>query len=128
MAASETTHDKSRNGTKSAAAIRPAPLHWRIKLYELEEEGSWIDKGTGFVHCKIISEMGGPVIVIRSEENDGVIFFQSKVHEEDVYEIQGGICDDSEVDVCTFNVYVVQTTLSCGENPMRTTGRELITH
>ena len=78
---------KGRNG---GAAIRPAPLHWRIKLYELEDEGSWIDKGTGFVHCKVVGELGGPALVIRSEENDGVIFFQSKVQEDDVYEIQGG--------------------------------------
>jgi len=77
---------KGRNG---GAAIRPAPLHWRIKLYELEDEGSWIDKGTGFVHCKVVGELGGPALVIRSEENDGVIFFQSKVQEDDVYEIQG---------------------------------------
>lgn len=82
--------ENNRKVTKSAADIRPAPLHWRIKLYELEDEGSWIDKGTGFVHCKVISGMGGPVIVIRSEENDGVIFFQSKVQYDDVYEIQGG--------------------------------------
>lgn len=74
----------------STAAIRPAPQHWRIKLYELEEQGAWIDKGTGFVHVKVITELGGPALVIRSEENDGVIFFQSKVQTDDVYEIQGG--------------------------------------
>lgn len=75
---------------RTAAAIRPAPQHWRIKLYELEEQGAWIDKGTGFVHVKVVSELGGPALVIRSEENDGVIFFQSKVQTDDVYEIQGG--------------------------------------
>lgn len=75
---------------RTSAAIRPAPQHWRIKLYELEEQGAWIDKGTGFVHVKVVSELGGPALVIRSEENDGVIFFQSKVQTDDVYEIQGG--------------------------------------
>ena len=74
----------------SPTEFRPAPQHWRIKLYELEEQGAWIDKGTGFVHVKVVSEFGGPALVIRSEENDGVIFFQSKVITDDVYEIQGG--------------------------------------
>eukprot|EP01032_Pedospumella_encystans_P018134 gene18134-20651_t len=73
----------------SPTEFRPAPQHWRIKLYELEEQGAWIDKGTGFVHVKVVSEFGGPALVIRSEENDGVIFFQSKVITDDVYEIQG---------------------------------------
>ncbi len=91
MATSSTATSKSRSAAASAAAaIRPAPLHWRIKLYELEDEGSWIDKGTGFVHCKVVTDLGWPSLVIRSEENDGVIFFQSKVQPEDVYEIQGG--------------------------------------
>ena len=74
----------------SPQEFRPAPQHWRIKLYELEEEGAWIDKGTGFVHVKYVTELGCPALVIRSEENDGVIFFQSKVNTEDIYEIQGG--------------------------------------
>lgn len=74
----------------SGKGIRPAPQHWRIKLYELEEQGAWIDKGTGFVHCKVVSELGGPALVIRSEENDGVIFFKSKIYTDDVYEVQGG--------------------------------------
>lgn len=75
---------------RSPTEFRPAPQHWRIKLYELEEQGAWIDKGTGFVHVKVVNELGGPALVIRSEENDGVIFFQSKVITDDVYEIQGG--------------------------------------
>ena len=74
----------------SGKGIRPAPQHWRIKLYELEEQGAWIDKGTGFVHCKVVNELGGPALVIRSEENDGVIFFKSKIYTDDVYEVQGG--------------------------------------
>ena len=25
---------------------------WRVKLYQLETEGTWLDQGTGFVSCK----------------------------------------------------------------------------
>lgn len=88
---SSATAALGRSRGSVAAAIRPAPLHWRIKLYELEDQGAWIDKGTGFVHCKVVNELGGPALVIRSEENDGVIFFQSKIQTDDVYEIQGGM-------------------------------------
>ena len=70
--------------------MRPPASEWRIKLYELEEQGAWIDKGTGFVQCKVVPTVGGPALVIRNEANDGEVFFQSKIQVDDVYEIQGG--------------------------------------
>ena len=62
---------------------------WRIKLYELETTGAWLDKGTGYVTCKQIEELGGPALQIVSEDAPGLVFFRSKIQSEDVYELQG---------------------------------------
>jgi hypothetical protein len=94
------TEDSMTTPIISKTMVRPAPHHWRIKLYELEEQGAWIDKGTGFVNSKVVAELGGPALVIRSEENDGVIFFQSKIQVDDVYEVQGGELLDVVVVLC----------------------------
>ena len=43
------------NGMKTGdivPSLHIADKSWRIKLYELDSQGTWIDKGTGFVRCE----------------------------------------------------------------------------
>ena len=68
---------------------QPPGSGWRVKLYQLETEGSWLDQGTGFVECKFISEIRAPALIVKNEDNDEVLL-QSKIQCEDIYERQGG--------------------------------------
>lgn len=62
---------------------------WRVKLYQLESEGSWLDQGTGFVECKYIPNIQAPALIVQNED-DGMLLLQAKIQCEDIYERQGG--------------------------------------
>jgi hypothetical protein len=92
---------------------------WRVKLYELESLGGWLDRGVGHVtvdlvpqtpsgllpHCHSSSGSGSgsgnpslptvtthaPALCIVSEET-GEFLLQSKIQCDDLYEKQGGEC------------------------------------
>ncbi|CAN0052713.1 unnamed protein product, partial [Choristocarpus tenellus] len=51
---------------------------WRVKLYQLNEEGQWDDRGTGHISCRFVESLGGTALVVLSEEN-GKELLQSKV-------------------------------------------------
>ncbi|CAM9804549.1 unnamed protein product, partial [Discosporangium mesarthrocarpum] len=61
---------------------------WRVKLYQLNEEGQWDDRGTGHISCRFVESIGGTALVVLSEQN-GRELLQSKVVDEDVYQRQG---------------------------------------
>lgn len=63
---------------------------WRVKLYELESTGNWIDLGVGYVIVQIVTELGGPALCIASELEIGKYILVSKIQSEDLYEKQGG--------------------------------------
>ncbi len=79
------------NETTHIEQVSKAQQGWRVKLYELEPEGAWVDKGTGFVICCILPSLGCPALVVTSEESDDKILLQSKIQSEDNYEQQGGV-------------------------------------
>ena len=63
---------------------------WRVKLYELETTGNWIDLGVGYVVVQIVTELGGPALCIVSEQEKDKYILVSKIQSEDLYEKQGG--------------------------------------
>ena len=62
---------------------------YRVKLYELEHSGSWVDRGVGHVTVMMVTELQGPALCILSEET-GTFLLQSKIQSDDLYERQGG--------------------------------------
>eukprot|EP01033_Poteriospumella_lacustris_P009683 gene9683-6929_t len=62
---------------------------WRVKLYELESTGNWIDLGVGHVQVQNVTELGGPALCIASEAERGKYILVSKIQSEDLYEKQG---------------------------------------
>jgi hypothetical protein len=66
---------------------------WRVKLYELENTGNWIDLGVGYVAVQVVTEMGGPALCITSEAEEGKYILVSKIQSENLYEKQGGTFD-----------------------------------
>lgn len=64
------------------------PTSCRVKLYQLESEGIWLDQGTGFVACSSFQAAEGPCMAI-CREDDGTVMLQSRIVLDDVYERQG---------------------------------------
>ena len=76
-----------------------APAHtsvvgngWRVKLYELEADGAWVDKGTGYVACRILPRLGCPGLMVTNEENPNEMLLKSRIRFDENYELQGGTC------------------------------------
>ncbi|KAJ3107197.1 Platinum sensitivity protein [Phlyctochytrium planicorne] len=59
----------------------------RVKVYELSNEGQWIDKGTGQVSHQYVEIKDAVCIVVRSED-DGAVLLNSKIRKEDIYHRQ----------------------------------------
>ncbi|CAD7701559.1 unnamed protein product [Ostreobium quekettii] len=43
----------------------------RVKVYKLDREGSWSEKGTGYASVEFLSQCEAPGLVVVSEEGDG---------------------------------------------------------
>eukprot|EP00612_Vaucheria_litorea_P005847 CAMPEP_0171466924 /NCGR_PEP_ID=MMETSP0945-20130129/9613_1 /TAXON_ID=109269 /ORGANISM="Vaucheria litorea, Strain CCMP2940" /LENGTH=892 /DNA_ID=CAMNT_0011995239 /DNA_START=408 /DNA_END=3086 /DNA_ORIENTATION=- len=61
---------------------------WRVKLYQLNIEGQWDDKGTGYICCKRLESLGEMGLHVINEV-DSTDLLQSKLLEDDVYQRQG---------------------------------------
>jgi protein phosphatase-4 regulatory subunit 3 len=59
----------------------------RVKVYQLDEEGKWQDKGTGHVTCTYVEQKGTLCLVVKSEE-DSSILLESKIYNDDIYQRQ----------------------------------------
>ena len=79
----ESGGDSAGGGNAAAATAVPG---WRVKLYQLEPEGAWLDKGTGCASCRVME--GGPKIFVTTEDGTGVVL-DSKIRSDDIYERQG---------------------------------------
>lgn len=62
---------------------------WRVKLYELEHTGMWVDHGIGYATIEMDSELNGPALCVISESEPGKYLMKSKIQSEDLYERQG---------------------------------------
>lgn len=84
-------HNSNTNTT-----VKPKIPSRRVKLYHLNDEGKWDDKGTGHVACITPSDKGDitnvhhdeAYLVMRSEDDDRTLL-ESRVSDDDVYQLQG---------------------------------------
>lgn len=53
-------------------------MGWRVKLYQLNDDGQWDDQGTGHISCRVVESLGGTALVVLAED-DGRELMQSKV-------------------------------------------------
>mmetsp|Transcript_31052 Transcript_31052/g.41037 ORF Transcript_31052/g.41037 Transcript_31052/m.41037 type:complete len:785 (-) Transcript_31052:262-2616(-) len=60
---------------------------WRVKLYQLNEQGQWDDRGTGHICCTYVENLGNSLVIL-SEDNQQELM-KSKILDEDVYQRQG---------------------------------------
>ena len=59
----------------------------RVKLYELNAERQWDDKGTGHVSSTYVERLKGISLVVRSEQ-DGSLLLESKIQSDTAYQKQ----------------------------------------
>jgi len=59
----------------------------RVKLYELNAERQWDDKGTGHVSSTYVEKLKGMSLVVRSEQ-DGSLLLESKIQSDTAYQKQ----------------------------------------
>lgn len=90
------TLNDSQDSNGLASTSETTEHGWRVKLYELESSGSWIDRGVGHVRVDLLPAVQPqathshvPSLCIISEEN-GSYLLQSKIQSDDLYEKQGG--------------------------------------
>lgn len=68
-------------------------MGWRVKLYQLNDEGQWDDQGTGHISCRVVESLGGTALVVLAED-DGRELMQSKVGCPDCALVNRGIRSD----------------------------------
>ena len=82
---------------------RRRPPHkngWRVKLYRLNTDGSWDDRGTGRIVCHyntqpkpnasdISQVLGEPTLVMKSEQDPQTVLLRSKILLREAYQRQG---------------------------------------
>ncbi|CAF1223023.1 unnamed protein product, partial [Rotaria sordida] len=72
----------------SSSSIRPSNNRTRVKLYTLNEERQWDDRGTGFVTCLSPIAPNTSYSIIVKSEMDGSILLESKIHVHTNYQKQ----------------------------------------
>jgi hypothetical protein len=68
---------------------------YRVKLYQLEADGAWVDIGTGNLICSYVEELKAPALILTSEDDPQHVLLMSKIQLDDIYERQGGKLMDS---------------------------------
>jgi protein phosphatase-4 regulatory subunit 3 len=64
---------------------------WRARLYQLDAQGQWADRGTGHVKVAFLASLGGPALHVVCETT-GKDLLQSRILEaRDAYFKQGDI-------------------------------------
>ncbi|XP_067007225.2 serine/threonine-protein phosphatase 4 regulatory subunit 3-like [Anabrus simplex] len=59
----------------------------RVKLYALNADRQWVDRGTGYVTSSYVDRLKGVSIQVRAEA-DGTLLLESKIHPDTAYQKQ----------------------------------------
>lgn len=59
----------------------------RVKLYALNADRQWDDRGTGHVSSSYVDRLKGISLLVRAE-SDGTVLLESKIHPDTAYQKQ----------------------------------------
>jgi len=81
-----------------------ASVRRRVKVYQLDDNVQWEDKGTGHVDCVFLEKHDGMSLIVRSEREPDNLLLESKIFMDDVYQLQADTLivwndPDSDVDL-----------------------------
>jgi len=65
-----------------------ASVRRRVKVYQLDENVQWEDKGTGHVDCVFVEKNDGMSLIVRSEREPESLLLESKIFMDDIYQMQ----------------------------------------
>ncbi|PRP84443.1 hypothetical protein PROFUN_08028 [Planoprotostelium fungivorum] len=74
----------------------------RVKVYQLDDNVQWEDKGTGHVECVFMEKNDGMSLIVRSEKEPDNLLLESKIFMEDIYQMQADsliVWNDPESDM-----------------------------
>jgi len=74
----------------------------RVKVYQLDDNVQWEDKGTGHVDCVFMEKNDGMSLIVRSEKDPDSLLLESKIFMDDIYQMQADtliVWNDPESDV-----------------------------
>jgi len=80
--------EETKSSSSSSSSSSMSTSRWRVKMYHLNEDGQWSDKGTGFCSCSFVDAFGEFAICIESEDPDQYNT-QYRLSDEDIYQRQG---------------------------------------
>lgn len=63
----------------------------RVKLYALNADRQWDDRGTGHVSSTYVDRLKGTSLLVRAE-SDGTVLLESKIQPDTAYQKQQVIC------------------------------------
>jgi len=70
------------------ASAAPNPK-FRVKVYELNDDGEWSDKGTGHVQFQIVQSVEAAYMFVHSEVDSSLLLETKVIMEDDAYQRQG---------------------------------------
>ena len=76
-------------GVGAAEDSSPPMAGWRVKLYNLDDDGQWADQGTGHVCCTYLDRLGGAALVVVDEDDPDTALLEVRVVQDDIYTRQG---------------------------------------
>ncbi|TPX43303.1 hypothetical protein SeMB42_g04766 [Synchytrium endobioticum] len=80
-------HATTSSSSTSTTAMDDSAKHFRVKVYELSDQGEWVDKGTGQVETTWIDAKDGVCLLVRSEDI-GAVTLNSKIRKDPIYQRQ----------------------------------------
>uniref|UniRef100_A0A8D3D216 Serine/threonine-protein phosphatase 4 regulatory subunit 3 n=1 Tax=Scophthalmus maximus TaxID=52904 RepID=A0A8D3D216_SCOMX len=60
----------------------------RVKVYTLNEDRQWDDRGTGHVSSAYVERLKGTSLLVRRAESDGSLLLESKINPNTAYQKQ----------------------------------------
>ncbi|KAJ1562283.1 Platinum sensitivity protein [Nowakowskiella sp. JEL0078] len=81
--------EASNTGVSNSSEDRSEALsRVRVKVYELDDDGRWFERGDGCVSCENAEVNESMSLVVRSQSDDSTVILNSKVRKEEVYHRQ----------------------------------------
>lgn len=83
------TEAAADTATNDASASPDSPEGWRVKLYQLNDDGQWDDRGTGKIRVDHAEALGTPCVHVVSEESSRDLVTSRITEDRDAYSLQG---------------------------------------
>ena len=71
------------------SSLATPPSGWRVKLYQLNDEGQWDDRGTGSISVRMLEDVGSVGVQVASEDGGSDLLSSRILEDREAYSLQG---------------------------------------